>query len=106
MKGSMVNSCTWPRSVVVFETLSFLTVNLQYTDGGVRGLVDVFFSFLRRKTDFYTGSDEDLKESRKIAKELVDERFQVTFKLSRILNFSPCRECEQLVVDLNLAKSG
>lgn len=78
MKGLMVNSCTWPRSV--FESLYFLTVSLQYTDGGVRGLVDVFFSFLRRKTDFFTGSDEDLNESRKIAKELVDERFQV-FKL-------------------------
>jgi len=54
----------------------------QYTDGGVRGLVDVFFSFLRRKTDFYTGSDEDLKESRKIAKELVDERFQHHAKIA------------------------
>ena len=81
MKGLMVNSCTWPRSV--FESLCFLTVSLQYTDGGVRGLVDVFFSFLRRKTDFFTGSDEDLNESRKIAKELVDERFQV-FKLIKI----------------------
>lgn len=54
----------------------------QYTDGGVRGLVDVFFSFLRRKTDFYTGSDEDLNESRKIAKELVDERFQHHAKIA------------------------
>jgi len=54
----------------------------QYTDGGVRGLVDVFFSFLRRKTDFFTGSDEDLNESRKIAKELVDERFQHHAKIA------------------------
>lgn len=77
MKDSMVSFCTWLRSV--FDSIVVLTVTVlvQYTDGGVRGLVDVFFSFLRRKTDFYTGSDEDLNESRKIAKELVDERFQV-----------------------------
>ncbi|CAG5095123.1 Oidioi.mRNA.OKI2018_I69.XSR.g14044.t1.cds [Oikopleura dioica] len=54
----------------------------QYTEGGVRGLVDVFFSFLRRKTDFFTGSDEDLKEAKKVARELVDERFEHHAKIA------------------------
>lgn len=48
----------------------------QFTDGGVQGMCDMFFSFLRRKTDFFTGSDADLSEAKRIAKNLVLERFE------------------------------
>lgn len=54
----------------------------QYTDGGVRGMVDVFFSFLRRKTDFFTGSDAELPKANEIAKNLVDERFNHHAKIA------------------------
>jgi len=48
----------------------------QYTPGGVKGMCDVFFSFLRRKTDFYTGSDSELDQAKKVAKQLVLDRFE------------------------------
>ena len=44
-----------------------------------QGMCDMFFSFLRRKTDFFTGSDADLSEAKRIAKNLVLERFEVKF---------------------------
>jgi len=52
----------------------------QFTDGGVRGMVDLFFSFFRRKTDFFTGSDEDIETAKLVAQKLVIERFEV-FKI-------------------------
>ena len=34
----------------------------QECDGGVQEMLDVIFSFLARKTDFYTGGGEDAAE--------------------------------------------
>jgi len=48
----------------------------QYTEGGVQGMCDVFFSFLRRKTDFFTGSEQDLSMSKSTAQKLVLNRFE------------------------------
>jgi hypothetical protein len=58
-------------------------------------MCDMFFSFLRRKTDFFIGSSEDLSESKKIAKKLVDERFEHHSKLAYTAAMSRQREKDE-----------
>ena len=44
----------WPTIISIFFS--------KECDGGVQEMLDVIFSFLARKTDFYTGGGEDAAE--------------------------------------------
>lgn len=53
----------------------FLSIATQCGEGGVQTMLDLFFSFLARKTDFYTGSGEG-ENAIKNAEKLTLEKFR------------------------------